>query len=137
MGRRGHELRDAWFQRFEEYRTKYPDLGDHLVRMQRRQLPEEWDKGLPTFEPDPKGVAGRAASGKVINALARSIPWLVGGSADLAPSTLTRLTFEGAGDLSQCHSSLKFGSAPVVAYADFFSFFSSALSAPRSNGSCA
>ena len=68
MGRRGHELRDAWFQRFEEYRTKYPDLGDHLVRMQRRQLPEEWDKGLPTFEPDPKGVAGRAASGKVINA---------------------------------------------------------------------
>ena len=99
MGRRGHGLRDAWFQRFEEYRTKYPDLGDHLVRMQRRQLPEEWDKGLPTFEPDPKGVAGRAASGKVINALARNIPWLVGGSADLAPSTLTRLTFEGADDL--------------------------------------
>ena len=66
--------------------------------MQHRQLPDGWDKGLAAFPADPKGVAGRDASGKVLNALAKTVPWLIGGSADLAPSTKTRLTFEGAGD---------------------------------------
>ena len=69
--------------------------------MQRRELPEGWDKDLPTFPADAKGVAGRDVSGKVLNALAQNVPWLLGGSADLAPSTKTRLTFEGAGDFQR------------------------------------
>src|SRR2546422_4465320 len=68
--------------------------------MQHRELPAGWDKDLPSFPADPKGVAGRDASGKVLNALAKSLPWLIGGAADLAPSTKTRLTFDGAGDFS-------------------------------------
>src|SRR3712207_8961746 len=83
---------------FEDYRRQYPELADHLYKMQHRELPEGWDKDLPTFEPDAKGFAGRAASGQVLNALAKNVPWLIGGSADLAPSTKTRLTFEDAGD---------------------------------------
>ena len=98
--KRGHELREAWIRRFHEYEGKYPDLADHLYRMQHRQLPDGWDKGLPEFQPDPKGVAGREASGRVLNALARNVPWLVGGSADLAPSTKTRLVFDEATDLT-------------------------------------
>src|SRR3712207_7688786 len=66
--------------------------------MQKRELPEGWDKDIPVFPPDAKGMAGRDAGGKVLNALAKNVPWLIGGSADLAPSTKTRLTFEGAGD---------------------------------------
>jgi len=100
MGRRSRELRQAWMAKFEEYKSKYPELADHLYRMQHRQLPAGWDKDLPTFPADPKGVAGRDASGKVQNALAKNLPWLVGGSADLAPSTKTRLVFEGAGDFT-------------------------------------
>ncbi len=100
LGQRGQTLRKAWMARFEEYRKSYPDLADQLYRMQHRQLPDGWDKGLPTFPPDPKGVAGRDASGKVLNTLAKNVPWLIGGSADLAPSTKTRLTFEGAGDFT-------------------------------------
>lgn len=98
MGKRGHELREAWMARFREYKAKYPELADHLYRMQHRQLPEGWDKNLPTFSADPKGLATRDSSGKVLNVLAKSVPWLVGGAADLFPSTKTRLTFEGAGD---------------------------------------
>ena len=82
----------------EEYKAKYPELADQLYRMQHRQLPEGWDKDLPTFPADAKGMATRDSSGKVLNALAKNVPWLIGGSADLAPSTKTRLTFEGAGD---------------------------------------
>jgi transketolase len=67
--------------------------------MQRRQLPDGWDRELPTFPAEPKGMAGRDASGKVLNVIARNVPWLIGGAGDLAPSTKTRLTFEGAGDL--------------------------------------
>jgi transketolase len=98
IGKRGHDARLAWSARFEEYKRKYPVLADHLDRMQRRLLPEGWDKNLPSFKPDAKGKAGRDASAEVLNALARNVPWLIGGSADLAPSTKTRLTFEGAGD---------------------------------------
>ena len=100
IGKRGHAQRDAWISSFEAYKTKYPDLADYLYRMQHRQLPDGWDKGLPEFPPDPKGVAGRAASAQTLNVLAQNVPWLVGGSADLSPSTKTRLTFDGAGDLT-------------------------------------
>jgi transketolase len=96
---RGRAARDAWFERFAAYELEHPDLADQIRRMQKRLLPEGWDAGIPTFEPDPVGIAGRDASGKVLNAIAERVPWLVGGSADLAPSTKTRLTFEGAGDL--------------------------------------
>ena len=100
IGKRGRVLRAAWIAKFEAYRVQYPALADHLYRMQHRQLPDGWDKDLPTFPPDAKGLAGRDASGKVLNALAQHVPWLIGGSADLSPSTKTRLTFEGAGDFT-------------------------------------
>jgi transketolase len=100
IGKRGREQREAWMTLFESYRRQFPVLADHLYKMQHRQLPDGWDKDLPTFPPDAKGVAGRDASAKVLNALARNYPWLIGGSADLTPSTKTRLTFEGAGDFT-------------------------------------
>ncbi len=100
MGKRGHQARTAWMAKFEEYKRQFPELADHLYRMQHRRLPDGWDKDLPVFPPDAKGVAGRDASSKVFNVLARNVPWLLGGSADLAPSTKTRLTFEGAGDFT-------------------------------------
>jgi transketolase len=97
IGRRGKDLRDAWFGRVERYRTEHPDLADQLYRMQHRQLPDGWDAKLPAFPADRKGMATRNSSGLVLNAVARNVPWLMGGSADLAPSTKTRLTFDGAG----------------------------------------
>jgi len=81
-------------------RKQYPELAEDLFRMQHRQLPEGWDRNLPEFPPDPKGLATRESSAKVLNAAAKNIPWLIGGAADLAPSTKTRLTFEDAGDFS-------------------------------------
>jgi transketolase len=98
IGKRGKELRDTWFARVKEYRAKYPELAEQFYRMMHRQLPEGWDKGLPTFPADAKGLATRDASGKVLNAVAKNVPWLMGGSADLAPSCKTRLTFDGADD---------------------------------------
>ncbi|MGD9850066.1 MAG: transketolase [Nitrospirales bacterium] len=100
IGKRGNELRSAWIERFVAYRTQYSELADHLYQMQHRQLPKGWDQELPVFPADPKGLAGRDISGKVLNALAVKVPWLMGGAADLAPSTKTRLTFEGAGDFT-------------------------------------
>ena len=94
IGKRGKSLSEAWFAKIEEYRKKYPELADHLYKMQHRQLPDGWDKDLPTFPADAKGLATRESSGKVLNAIAKNMPWLMGGSADLAPSTKTRLTFE-------------------------------------------
>jgi transketolase len=98
IGKRGHDLRDAWMEKVNGYGKLFPQLADELVRMQRRELPDRWDSDLPTFAADPKGLATRDASGKVLNALARNIPWLMGGSADLAPSTKTRLTADTFGD---------------------------------------
>ena len=100
IGARGQALRDAWMAKFEAYKRQYPELADLGYRMLRRELPEGWDEGLPTFAADPKGIATRDASGQVLNLLAKNVPWLLGGSADLGPSCKTRLTFEGAGDLS-------------------------------------
>jgi transketolase len=100
MGARGRALRNAWMVKLDEYRLQYPELADHVHQMQHRKLPEGWDRELPVFPADPKGLAGREASGKVLNAVAAKVPWIVGGSADLAPSTKTRLTFESAGDFT-------------------------------------
>ena len=97
VGKRGKELRDAWFKRFEAYKAKHPELADQLYRIQHRQLPDGWDKDLPTFPADAKGLASRESSGKALNAFAKNVPWLIGGAADLAPSTKTMLTFDGAG----------------------------------------
>ena len=100
IGARGHREREAWMALFGRYRERHPELADHLYRMQHRQLPEGWDRNLPSFPPSEKGMAGREASGKVLNAIAARVPWLLGGAADLTPSTKTRLTFEGAGDFT-------------------------------------
>ncbi len=98
MGARGKAERDAWTTVFQAYRQQYPELADHLSVMERRQLPEGWDRHVPEFPQDSKGLATRESSGAVLNALARAVPWVMGGAADLAPSTKTRLTFDGAGD---------------------------------------
>ncbi|MGY1642564.1 transketolase [Geodermatophilus sp. SYSU D00703] len=95
---RGRQLRTEWEQLYVRYAIEYPDLADALDRMQRRVLPDGWDADLPQFPADPKGMAGRDASGKVLNAIAQRVPWLLGGSADLAPSNKSRLTFASAGD---------------------------------------
>jgi transketolase len=100
VGARGRQARNDWMARYERYALTYPGLADELVRMQRRELPEDWDELIPRFEPDATGVGGRESSGVVLNALAARVPWLIGGAADLAPSTKTRLNFEGAGDFS-------------------------------------
>ncbi|MGN6369415.1 MAG: transketolase [Phycisphaerae bacterium] len=100
LGKRGGDARNAWMATFEKYKAAHPGLADELYRMQHRQLPEGWDKDLPTFPADKKGIASRESSGKVLNAVAKNVPWLIGGAADLDPSTKTRLTFEGAGDFS-------------------------------------
>jgi transketolase len=96
IGKRGREERAQWEKMFAEYSEKYPELAAELHRMQRRELPDGWDKNLPTFPADAKGIATRESSGKVLNVLAQNIPWLMGGSADLATSNKTNLT--GAGD---------------------------------------
>jgi transketolase len=98
IGQRGRQLRAAWLARFEAYRTVHPDLANRLERMQKGELPDGWDAGLPSFPSDAKGMASRDASAKILNAIAPHYPRLIGGSADLAPSTKTRLTFEAAGD---------------------------------------
>ncbi|HEY3738677.1 MAG TPA: transketolase [Bryobacteraceae bacterium] len=95
---RGGKAREQWMAKFVEYKAQFPDLAAQLYNMEHRFLPEGWDKNLPEYPTDPKGVASRDSSGKVLNAFAQNIPWLMGGSADLAPSTKTRLTFKDAGD---------------------------------------
>jgi transketolase len=98
IGQRGREARQHWEKQFEEYRKQFPELSAELEQIQRRELPANWSKDIPVFPADAKGVSGRDASAKVLNAIAPNLPWLVGGSADLTPSTRTRLTFPSAGD---------------------------------------
>jgi transketolase len=98
IGKRGRDLRTQWDKNFADYSKQYPDLAQRLNQMQHRELPRGWDKNLPTFPADAKGIATRESGGKVLNALAQNIPWLIGGSADLAKSNKVNLTFEGAGD---------------------------------------
>jgi transketolase len=100
IGARGKRARDEWIALYERYTAEYPELADQLLRMQRRELPDGWDSDIPAFETDAKGMGGRESSGKVMNAIAANVPWLIGGAADLAPSTKTRLTFDDAGDFS-------------------------------------
>lgn len=98
IGERGRCLREAWDKMFADYAGKHPELAQRWRRMEKGELPDGWDADLPQFEPDAKGVASRNAGGKVMSAIGRNVPWLMGGSADLAPSTKTTLTFEGAGE---------------------------------------
>jgi len=98
IGKRGRELRAQWAKLFADYSQKYPELAERLSHMQHHELPDGWNKNLPTFPADAKGVATRESSGKVLNVVAQNIPWLIGGSADLATSNKTTLKFEGAGD---------------------------------------
>jgi transketolase len=98
IGRRGAEFHGDWSKKFEDYKKQFPELVEQLDLMQHWKLPNGWDKDLPTFPADAKGMATRDSSGKALNALAKNIPWMIGGSADLAHSNKTNLTFEGAGD---------------------------------------
>jgi len=98
IGRRGREARKQWERQFAEYGKQFPELAAEIDQIQKRELPENWWKDIPVFPPDKKGMPGREASAKVLNAIAPNLPWIVGGSADLSPSTKTRLTFPSAGD---------------------------------------
>jgi len=98
IGARGAQARREWNELFSNYRTQYPSLATEIDDMQKRALPDGWDRNLPTFPADAKGIAGRDASSQVLNALAQNVPWFMGGSGDLGPSNKTTLKFDGAGD---------------------------------------
>ncbi len=98
IGARGAEARRRWQALFANYHRQFPEFATEIEQMQRRELPSGWDRNLPTFPPDPKGIAGRDASGQVLNVLAQNIPWFLGGSADLGTSNKTALKFANAGD---------------------------------------
>jgi len=100
IGARGAELEKEWRKTFAEYKKEFPEKARQIEQMQKRDAPDGWDKDLPEFPTDAKGVAGREASAKVLNQIAKNHPFFIGGSADLAPSTKTTLTFDGAGDFS-------------------------------------
>ncbi|WOJ91295.1 transketolase [Methylocapsa polymorpha] len=99
IGRRGRELRAKWSQIFSAYKEAHGESFREIELILSRRLPEGWDKDLPSFAPDAKGIATREASGQALNAIAKRVPWLLGGSGDLAPSTKTKLTFAGTGSL--------------------------------------
>jgi transketolase len=98
VGQRGRQLRENWQEKFAQYRTAFPDLAEEFEHLRKRDLPEGWDANLPEFPADAKGLASRDSSAKVLNAIALHYPWLIGGAADLSPSTKTNLTFESAGE---------------------------------------
>jgi transketolase len=99
IGARSGKANAEWKALFERYTEQYPDEARQITQIERRELPEGWDKDIPTFPADAKGMAGRDASSQVQNAIGKNLPWLLGGAADLAPSTKTLLKFEGAGAL--------------------------------------
>src|SRR5258708_20390155 len=99
MGARGKTARAEWEALFARYKAEHPNLAEQCEQIQKRELPAGWDKDIPVFPADPKGIASRDSSGQVLNKIAPNLPWLIGGAADLPPSTKTRLTFEGARDL--------------------------------------
>jgi len=98
VGKRGAQAHAAWQNKFDAYKKQFPPEAKQIELMLKGELPDGWDKDLPNFPADAKGVATRESSGKTLNALAKNIPWLVGGSADLAKSNKTNLTFDGAGE---------------------------------------
>jgi len=97
LGARGAKAYDQWHQMFDSYKKEHPELAEQLEMIDFGQLPNGWDADIPEFPADEKGTATRGAGGKVLNAIAKHVPWMIGGSADLAPSTKTILTFDGAG----------------------------------------
>jgi transketolase len=101
VGQRGRKLQAEWAALLKTYRERHPELAEQLERMQNHDLPQGWDKDLPSFPADKKGEATRASGGKVLNAIAKHYPWMIGGAADLSPSTKTDLTFEGAGSFEE------------------------------------
>jgi transketolase len=98
IGARGKRLHADWQAKFAQYKVQYPDLAAQLDAMERRELPQGWDADIQPFPADAKGMASRVSSGKVLNQAAKNIPWLVGGSADLAPSNNSRLVFDKVGE---------------------------------------
>ena len=97
IGARGQALNAGWLEMIGRYKAEYPELAAELEMINQHDLPEGWDKEIPTYETDKKGIASRESSGKILNAIAPHVPWLIGGAADLSPSTKTNLTFQGAG----------------------------------------
>ncbi len=97
IGARGQALNASWLEMLGRYRGDYPELAAELEMINQHELPDGWDKEIPTYETDKKGIASRESSGKILNAIAPHVPWLIGGAADLSPSTKTNLTFQGAG----------------------------------------
>ncbi|WP_019904335.1 transketolase [Methylobacterium sp. 77] len=100
IGQRGAELFATWEGFMAEAKAADPALAEEVDALLSGRLPEGWDRDIPVFEPDAKGMATRESSGKVLNAIAKHVPHMLGGSADLAPSNKTKLEFEGAGTLS-------------------------------------
>ena len=98
LGARGARMRAAWQDLFRRYRAEFAEQAQQIDRIATRELPAGWEKALPTFPPDATGMSTRDASGKVLNAMAEVVPWLLGGAADLSPSTKTNLTFKSAGN---------------------------------------
>jgi transketolase len=100
IGQRGRQLREAWQKMASDYQVKNAEQARHLMQMQKRELPQGWDKDIPVFPADEKGIASRESSAKVLNAIAKNVPWFIGGAADLAKSTKTALKWEGSGSFS-------------------------------------
>ncbi|MCC7084203.1 MAG: transketolase [Pirellulales bacterium] len=96
VGVRGQKLHKSWQAKFRKYSKEFPEFAEQWQRMDRRDLPEDWNADIPEFEPDAKGMATRVSGGKVLNAVAQRVPWLLGGAGDLAPSTMTLQTFDGS-----------------------------------------
>ena len=109
LGERGKAARAEWMERLGRYTAEYPELAAQMKVMQHNDLPEDWDSDMASFPADEKGMATRVSSGKVMNMIAPHVPWMVGGAADLAPSTKTRLEYDGAGDFQQPRFNGEFG----------------------------
>jgi transketolase len=113
FGQRGRKVREDWDKLFAKYAKEHPQLAAELKLIQSHQLPDGWRDARPTFDADAKGLATRVSGGKALNAFAKRIPWLLGGSADLAPSTKTLLTFDDAGGdfsaVNRAGRNLRFG----------------------------
>ena len=103
IGARGERLNAEWLEMLGRYKAEYPELAAELEMINQHQLPDGWDKEIPSFDADKKGVASRESSGKILNAIAPHVPWMIGGAADLSPSTKTNLTFQGAGSFEAGH----------------------------------
>ncbi|MFK8114043.1 MAG: transketolase [Rubripirellula sp.] len=98
VGARGAAAYEAWFKTWSDYQSAHPEKAAELQSVFSGSLPEGWDKDIPEFEASEKGDATRNSSGKVLNAIAKNVPFMIGGSADLSPSNKSNLTFEGAGE---------------------------------------